>query len=240
MTSRFTADRKTSFSLSTQPASAGKVVVKGTGQPLALASVALQPVTPGIGYFSFLPGTNLSAADGSFQITDVPAGSYRIEANFTNQPVADWVADSVPVTVAAGQTVPDVQLQAYKGGVLEVTVRGKKNHGLIADASVSVNRQEDSHASVTGTNGMALFRVPPGQFNVYANKEGWSPAQTQATATEGKTTTVTIDLGEPFKVSGVVRNAAGAPVAGASVNVFPDYSGMAAPASEPMPTAITN
>src|ERR1017187_7694857 len=111
--------------------------------------------------------TIASAADGSFQIPDVPAGSFQVMANFTNEPIADWVANPVPITVAAGQTVPDVQIQAYKGGVLEVTVRGKDNHELLADAGVSVNNESYNRGGSTGTNGVAYFRLPPGQFNMY-------------------------------------------------------------------------
>ena len=81
----------------------GKVVVRGSGQPLAHAVVGLEPTTPGMRYFLFDLGTIVSAADGSFQIPDVPAGSYQVMANFTNEPIADWVANPVPVTVAAGQ-----------------------------------------------------------------------------------------------------------------------------------------
>jgi protocatechuate 3,4-dioxygenase beta subunit len=68
--------------------------------------------------------------------------------------------------------------------------------------------------------------VPPGQFSLYANKQDWSQAQVQATVTDGQTTSVTIELGAPFKVTGVVRDVAGTPVAGASVGVFPDYGGL--------------
>lgn len=213
------------ITLTLDPASSitGKVVVRGTGQPLEFATVSLLPLTPGIGYASFGQGTIFSAADGSFQIPDVSAGSYRVMADFTNEPVADWVADPVLATVASGQAVPDVQIQAYKGGVVEVTVRGKKNHELLADAPVTVSSQDDNHASSTGTNGVAFFRLPPGQFNVFVNKPDWATAQTQAAVTEGQTTRVTIELGEPFKVSGIVRDSSGAPVAGASVGVFPDY-----------------
>jgi protocatechuate 3,4-dioxygenase beta subunit len=201
----------------------GTVVVRGTGQPLAFAAVGLLPSMPGMGYSSFGQDTVFSAVDGSFQISDVPAGSYRVRADFTNEPVADWVANAVPVTVASGQTVRDVEIQAYKGGVVEVTVRGEKNHQLLAGAPVTVNSQDYNHASLTDTNGVAFFRLPPGQFNVFVNKPGWAMAQTQATVTEGQTTQVTIELGEPFKLSGIVRDASGAPVAGASVGVFPDY-----------------
>jgi protocatechuate 3,4-dioxygenase beta subunit len=196
-----------------------------TGQPLANAIVRLQPTMPGAGYFSFDQGTIVSAADGSFQIPDVPAGSYQVMANFNNEPVADWVADSIPVTVAAGETAPEVQVQAYKGGVVEVTVRGKDNHELLADAGVSVNNQDYNRGGSTGTNGVAYFRLPPGQFNVYANKQDWSQAEVPTTVTDGETTQVTIELGVPFKVTGVVRDASGAPIAGANVGVVPNYSG---------------
>ena len=144
---------------------------------------------------------------------------------FTNEPIADWVADSVPVNVAVGQSVSDVQIQAYKGGIVEVTVRGKNSHELLADAGVSVNSGDFSRGGLTGTNGVAFFRLPPGQFTAYANKSDWSQAQTQTTVTEGQTAQVTIELGEPSKVAGIVRDASGAPVAGASVGVFPNYSG---------------
>jgi protocatechuate 3,4-dioxygenase beta subunit len=176
-----------------------------------------------MGYFLFDQDANVSAADGSFQISDVPAGAYQVMANFTNEPIADWVADAVPVKVAAGETVPDVQIQADKGGVMEVTVRGKDNHELLADVGVSVNSEDYNRGGSTGTNGVAYFRLPPGQLNVFANKQDWSQAQTQTTVTEGETTQVTIELGAPFKITGLVRDASGAPVAGASVGVFPDY-----------------
>ena len=200
----------------------GKVVARGTGQPLANAAVSLQPA-PGMGFFSFDPGIVVSAADGSFQIPDVPAGAYQVVAIFTNRPIAEWVADRIPIKVAAGETVPGVQIQAYKGGVVEVTVRAKENHELLTDAGVSVANEDYNRGGSTGTGGVAFFRLPPGQFSVFANKQDWSQAQAQATVTEGQTTRVTIDLGASFKVTGVVRDASGAPVAGASVGVFPDY-----------------
>ncbi len=201
----------------------GKVVVRETGQPLAHAMVGLQPARPGMGIFSLDSGTSMSAADGSFEIRNVPAGSYQVMANFTNEPVADWVADSVPVTVAAGEAAPDVQIKADKGGILEVTVRGKKNHEPHANVSVSVNNEEYNRVGVTGTNGTASFRLPPGEFNLFASKQDGLQAQAQATVTEKQTARVAIELDEPFKITGIVRDAAGAPVAGANVGVFPNY-----------------
>ena len=200
----------------------GKVVARETGQPLANAVVGLRSSVQGGGYFLFGQETIVSAADGSFQIPDVPAGAYKVMANFTNEPVADWVADTVPVKVIAGETAPEVRIQAYKGGVVEVTIRGKNNHEPLAGAGVSVNNEDYNRGGLTGTNGVACFRLPPGQFNVFANKQDWSQAQAQATVTEEQTTRVTIDLGAPFKITGVVRDISGAPVADASVGVLPD------------------
>jgi len=202
---------------------AGKVVGRGSGQPLANAVIGIESDTPGMGYFLFEEETFVSAADGSFQIPDVPAGSYRVTATFTNEPVADWVTEAVPVKVAAGQAAPEVQLEAYKGGVVEVTIRSKNNHVPIADAGVSVNSEGFNRGGSTGTNGVAYFRLPPGQFSVFVNKEDWSQAQSQATAAEGQTNSVTIELDAAFKVTGVVRDASGAPVAGANVGVYPNY-----------------
>jgi hypothetical protein len=202
---------------------AGKVVVRETGQPLGHVVVGLQPATPRMGVFFPDRVTSVSAADGSFQISNVPAGSYRVTANFTNEPIADWVADLVPVTVAAGATVSGVQIQADSGGVLEVTVRSKKNHALLADVGVSVNSEGYNHGASTGTNGVAYFRLPPGQFNLFVMKQDWSQAQAEAAVIEKQTARVTVELEEPFKVAGIVRDAAGAPVAGAIVGVFPDY-----------------
>jgi len=203
----------------------GKVVVRGSGQPLANAVIGLESATSGMGYFFSDEQTFVSAADGTFQIPDVPTGSYQVKATFTNEPVADWVAEPVPVKVAAGEAAPDVQIQAYKGGVVQVTVRGKDNHELISDAGVSVNKEDYNQGGSTDTNGVAYFRLPPGQFNLYANKQDWSQAQDQTTVTDGQMTQVTIELEAAFKVMGVVRDASGAPVAGANVGVFPNYGG---------------
>ncbi|HEX5398965.1 MAG TPA: carboxypeptidase regulatory-like domain-containing protein, partial [Verrucomicrobiae bacterium] len=203
----------------------GRVIVRGTGQPLAGAFVGLQPMVPGVRVLTLNMGTVVSTTDGSFQIHDVPAGSFQIMALWTNQPIADWVAEPVPLEVAAGQAVSGVQLQAYKGGVAEVTVLGKTKHEPIADASVSMSSGDFNGSGSTGTNGVVYFRLPPGQYTAFASKQDWSQAQMQTTVTEGRTTQATLELAAPSEVSGIVRDDSGAPVAGANVGVFPNYSG---------------
>ena len=216
---------QTDITLTLDPAGSvtGKVVVRGTGQPLASVMVVIYLATPGMGFFPPDQDAIVSAADGSFQIPNLPAGAFMLKAVFTNAPIAEWVADSVPVTLTAGQAVTGVQIQAYKGGVLEVTVRGNKNHEVLAGATVSMNSGDYNSSVTTGSNGVASFRAPPGPFNVFAMKPGWTQAQTQGSLADGQTTQVTISMGAPFEVSGIVRDVAGAPVAGASMSVIPDY-----------------
>ncbi|HEY3762455.1 MAG TPA: carboxypeptidase regulatory-like domain-containing protein [Verrucomicrobiae bacterium] len=200
----------------------GKVVARTTGQPLAGAMVSLQEVTQS--YSGPDEEPIQSAADGSFEISDVPAGSYNVVAEFTNQPIPDWVADSVPVKVAVGAATSGVQLQAIKGGVLQVTVHDKTTHEPIAGASVNISDNSNGNRSgATGSDGITYVRSTPGDYYLNVNKQDWGLAQTQVTVTDGQTTQVSVDLAEPLKISGIVRDASGAPVAGASVMVLPNY-----------------
>ena len=147
------------------------------GQPLAGAMIGLRP--SGQGYSLLDEGTIISAADGSFQIPDVPAGSYQITAEFTNQPIPDWVVDPVPVTVAVGASTSGVQLQASKGGVLEVTVRDKTTHEPIAGASVNVYSTDDGRSGTTDSNGDRFTFGRRRELSRWGvNKQGWSQTQT--------------------------------------------------------------
>jgi uncharacterized GH25 family protein len=174
----------------------GKVVLHDTGRPLANAQIQLAPVNPA-GGISTSPASAQSAADGTFRIPEVPAGSYRINAAFTNQPVPSWVTESVPVTVATGETLANVKIEAFKGGVVELTVVGKNDQKFIPNAIVSVYAEGNPMSGSTGPEGMVWFRLPPGQFTVIATKHGMIPEQTQATVAEGETNRVKLELEPP-------------------------------------------
>ncbi|MBU6409604.1 MAG: carboxypeptidase regulatory-like domain-containing protein, partial [Verrucomicrobia bacterium] len=207
----------------------GKVVERATGQPLGSACLGLLPAAPGTAIFSSDSGMNRSAADGTFQISDVAAGSYQIEAYWTNEPVPEWIAEPVAITVGAGETVSDVRLEADKGGIVEVTVRGKANEELIAQATISAFSQAFrggfNPSGMTGGNGVGYLRLPAGQYSVAAQKQDWCPAQESVTVAEGQTNRVTFHLAAAFKVGGIVRDGSGTPVEGASVGVVPYYGG---------------
>jgi hypothetical protein len=174
----------------------GKVVLHDTGTPLANVQIQLAPVNPAGGIF-IPPASAQSAADGTFRVPEVPAGSYRINAVFTNQPIPSWVTESVPVTVATGETLANVKIEAFKGGVVEITVVAKNDQKFIPNAIVSVYAEGNPTSGSTGPEGMVWFRLPPGQFTVIGTKQGMIPEQTQATVAEGETNRVKLELELP-------------------------------------------
>jgi len=174
----------------------GKVVLRDSGAPLANAQIQLEPVNPG-GGISISPASAQSAADGTFRVPEVPAGSYRLIAAFTNQPIPSWVTESVPVTVATGETLANVKIEAFKGGVVELTVVGKNDQKFIPNVTVSVYSQGNPMSGSTGPEGIVWFRLPPGQFTVVGTKQGMVQAQTQATVAEGETNRVKLELELP-------------------------------------------
>jgi protocatechuate 3,4-dioxygenase beta subunit len=212
--------------LITEPAASieGVVVLRDTGAPLAHAKIEVQPVDP-MGGFGSAPHSVQSGADGAFRISEVPAGSYHITAVFTNEPVPLLVAESVPVTIAAGDTARDVKIQAFKGGVVEVTVVGKSDQKAFANVGVSAYSEGLQVSGTTDARGIAWLRLAPGSFSLYAMKEGMSQAQVQTTVIDGQTNRVKLELNSPSVVGGTVRDGSGAPVANTVVGVFPNFGG---------------
>jgi protocatechuate 3,4-dioxygenase beta subunit len=200
----------------------GKVVQDG-GAPLAHARVEAKPAQ---GWGGLGAGNEAeSADDGSFRISELEAGTYRVGISFTNRPMAPLVSAGVPVTVVSGQTERNVKVQTSKGGVVEVTVVNKADRKPVAGVQVAAYSQEYQGNAVTGPDGKAMMRLPPGQFTMFAMRTGSAQSQTQETVAEDETNRVRIELPSPYKISGVVRDSSGAAVAGTSMGVYPDFGG---------------
>ncbi|MBI2435300.1 MAG: carboxypeptidase regulatory-like domain-containing protein [Candidatus Hydrogenedentes bacterium] len=87
---------------------AGTVVDDDTGQPIANASVATEPDSAG----------DTSAADGTYQIADIPVGAYTVIVSATGYGTQEFVG----VSVAVGQTTTlDARLVAPAGTTGAVT-----------------------------------------------------------------------------------------------------------------------
>jgi len=200
----------------------GKVVAQETGQPLAGMRLWLQANRPG---YSDDAGREpaQSAADGAFRVANVAAGNYRIHARFGTNTIPEWVAETVPVTVEAGQTTRDVQVSATRGGFLEVAVLGKTDRQPLAEAGISASKEAYQTGANSGTNGIALLRLPPGEYHISAYRERSRSEGTAVTVEAGRTNRIEIELSPPPKITGVVRDPAGTVVPGLTLSVFPNW-----------------
>jgi protocatechuate 3,4-dioxygenase beta subunit len=200
----------------------GKVVVQETGQPLAGMRLSLDGVRPGsVRSGNREPGE--SRADGTFLMPDVAAGSYQIHARFGTNPVPEWVAETVPVTVEAGQATRDVRVSASRGGFLEVAVVGKGDRKPFAAAGINAYREGYQAGASSDTNGIALLRLPPGEYQVSAYGEKARSEATAATVALGQTNRIEIELSPPPRITGVVRDPSGAAVAGLQLLLSPNW-----------------
>jgi len=203
----------------------GKVVGQETGQPLAAARLMLEADAPGYNRGPRSGEPAQSGADGTFRIADVAAGTYRIRTTFGTNALPEWVADSVPVSVEAGQTARDVKLAATKGGFLEVTVLGKDDRKPMAQVNVHAFRDVYQAGTSSGANGIAILRLPPGEYQVSASTGG-SRSESSTTKVEtGQTNRLELALKPPPMISGSVRDPGGAPVPGLRLMVFGGYAG---------------
>jgi protocatechuate 3,4-dioxygenase beta subunit len=200
----------------------GKVVAQGTNQPLADASIWPQAKRPGV--FSGGPREPArSGADGAFRLGDLAAGSYQLHASFgTNRP-PEWVAETVTVTVESGQTTRDVQVSAMRGGFLEVAVVGREDRRPVDGVGINAFKQSYQGGGSSGTNGLGLLRLPPGEYQVSAQKDNTRSEGHPATVETGRTNRIEIELNPPPKIAGVVRDPSGAPVAGLALSIFPNW-----------------
>jgi len=195
----------------------GKIIVEASNQPPPAAQLSLQPEN---GASSFgEPEQAQSGAGGTFHISDVAAGSYRIEARFGTNPVPEWVAEAVSVSVESGQTTRGAQVTAVRGGLLEVTVLDENDRKPLGQITVNAFKQDFQSGALSDSNGIALLRLPAGVYQVTASRNFMSGARIPARVETGKTNRVEIEIAAPKRITGLVRQPDGQPAAGLPVRL---------------------
>ena len=200
----------------------GKIIVEGSNQPPPVARLTLLPDGPVFFAFGEREPAQ-SGTDGAFRISDVAAGSYRVRAVFGTNTVPEWVADTVPVSVESGQTARGVLVTAARGGLLEAAVLGKNDRKPLAQVMVNAYKEDFQSAARSDSNGFALLRLPPGDYQVTASRESMSANQASANVEAGKTNRVEIEIAAPRKITGIVRQPEGQPAAGLPVRIVGGY-----------------
>jgi hypothetical protein len=208
---------------------ASESVTVTAGQTTQAATLQMQPVSPGnvTGSVVNSAGTGLSgasvaagglttttAADGSYALNDLPAGSTTIKASLTG-----FQSGSTTVTVVAATTTaaPAITLVSGSGSI---TGSIKTTAGAaIAGASVGFG----GGTATTDANGnYTLTGVPVGTVQLVASASGFQSVTQSVTVTGGNTSTANFTLtaaASTGTVTGKITNAStGGLVASATVS----------------------
>ena len=144
------------FTLSAGGTISGVVTRDSDGTPVSGAEVSAHSDTGGWGH-----GT--TAADGTYSVTGLPAGSYRVRVEASSQGFAgefynnttDW-EQATKIAVTAGQTAASINFSLAGGGSISGTVVRQNDGTPVADADVWAD-------SYDGRGAMAPARPPMGR-----------------------------------------------------------------------------
>lgn len=202
----------------------GTVKDKGTDKPVG--GVCLRTTRGSFSWMDTGAGTVTSSRDGTFVVKALPPGEHQVVTAPPAEGSAEWVSQAVTVDVEAGRTVDGVSVQVSKGAVLEVVVKAADGEKPLAGTSVNVMSPTGGNATQAQTDGegVARFRLPPGDYRVFhAIKAGYDAYQSNEAVTlaEGDTHRVEVELGAPPKISGIVRDPTGKPAPHIDVSTVP-------------------
>ncbi len=200
----------------------GIVVEKETGKPVPGVKLMVyqgqrQPLT------GHEPVT--SRENGTFTIGALYPGKHFVQAVPGKEGPAGWVTQPVEVTVEAGGTSTGVKVELSKGGVVKIAVTELDNTPIDgANVNILNTMGGEQFNEVTDANGIINKRLAPGQYQitqVYKQNYPFERKEETFTIEDGKTSRVAVQLQGYPKVSGILRDESGQPVAGAKVKVCP-------------------
>ena len=197
----------------------GKIVAEGTGQPIPGAGFRIEPNRPPEIFHLRRPEPARSGPDGSFRLSGLAAGEYTLWTDFGTNRVPEWAAKSVAVSVKAGQTNRGVTVTASRAGWLEVSVLRSQDRKPAAEVNLRIDAEHYSTSATTDAGGAAQVRLPPGEYHVSALLGEARSEPTTCAVEAGKTNRLELALSPPPKITGVVRDTAGAPAPGVKVTL---------------------
>jgi uncharacterized protein (TIGR03382 family) len=172
VTRAFTAAREYAVQLTVSDMKGATVtrrvlITVGTPTTFTLSGTVLQGATPLEGV-RISDGTRatITAADGTYALTNVPAGSFTITAAKVDYSFTRSFA--APLTVAASQSALDFTAAPIAGYAL----RGKVTFNTTNIAGVTISDGTRT-ATTNGSGDYVLTGVPTGRYTLTASKPGW-------------------------------------------------------------------
>lgn len=215
--------------------SRGPGEANGLKPNLAAPGVAVRSSVPGGGYSSF-NGTSMASPHTAGTVALMWSAAPSLLGNLAQtETLLDGTATDTS-NLTCGGTAADNNVwgegklnafaavdQSPRGpvGTLTGVVTDAANGNPLAGATVAITGPSN-RSLTTGTDGRYSTTLPVGAYTATANKFGYGEGTGSASVTEGATTTLNFSLSivTSGTVSGVVRNAANAPVANATVEVL--------------------
>ena len=220
------------FTLSAGGTISGTVTRDSDGTPISGAEVSANSETGGWGHAT-------TAADGTYSVTGLPTGSYRVRVEASSQGFAeefydnttDW-EQATQIAVSAGQTAASIDFSLRGGGSISGTVVRHSDGTPVAEADVWAHSYDGSGGNGTRTAADGTFTITglaPGDYRVgsqhdeeglarqyYNNTSDWFLA-VRVAVTAGQTASSTnFSLASGGSISGtVVKDSDGTPVADA-------------------------
>jgi len=196
----------------------GVVMTKADQTPVeGISVIASQDDIP-MTLFDIEPA--VSAADGSFTISNIAPGRYNLKV----VDCPDWIAQPVPLEVK-GSVGARIELQ--KGGTLEVRVIDDATGRPVEKANVQVALQNGQNAEIflSDADGIARKQLLAGNYEVRAFASGYQSMRNSAVAVIESDTTATIELrlAGPTRLTGLVKTPDGKPAADVTFQMVPSH-----------------
>ena len=167
--------------------------------------------------------TIIADANGVFECIGLAEGKHKIELAAPEDETASWIAKPVEVNVVTGRNTEDVQVLLEKGEFIECTIRENGSERPLAGMRVSVYAEAGSARSLTDKTGTVKLRIPPGEYQAYAEGEGYISWRVNepVIVKDGKVTYLDILLDKSPMLKGFVVDANGLPATDTLVTIHP-------------------
>ena len=222
----------------------GVVLTEGGGTPIGNADVFAESFTPGGGH-----GGTRTASDGTYSISGLAAGDYRLFAQAGDQGLAGEFYNNTPdweradtVTLVSGTSTSGINFSLAGAGSISgtvVTANGTSTPTPIEGVQVFAEREQGGggNGAVTGPDGTYLIdALPAGKYRIgvfapdlglanefYDDKKEWHLADLVTVNTGTTTPSIDFALGAGGTISGTVTDGSNNPVGGVFVHAS-DYN----------------